>query len=971
MQQQEVAVAPTVRVVMQSSTQALDEVIVVAYGTSTKASFTGSASVLKTDDLVSQRESFVKSLQGKMAGVQVGGTTGDPGANQSIQIRGISSYSASSQPLYVIDGVAVVNDEHKNDGTVDMTFSQKSQSVLASLNPEDIESVTVLKDAAAASLYGSRAANGVIIITTKKGKQGSTKVSYGAEFGWSKMAVGSQYNTMNAEQLKDYYWHARKNYAEYYGGYTEAEASEYADDTIANYFYDYDGNTSTNWKDEVYGKGFITDHQISVSGGNDKTIFYAGLGYNKTESIVKGSEFERFSGRLNLDHQAKPWLRVGVRQMVSFTNSEGFRDHSDQTQGFGTTSPLSIYYSMDPTAPVKLEDGSYTPDAGLNANISNPHLMLGQKTGPNAETVSTDMFRSLSNIEAEITLPYGFTAKTILGYDWIDNKIREFWAPESVNGGSLDGLGYRLNSTNKTLTSSTTLNYKGAFGDHSLSGLLGFEVEDRKLLTVVTSTRSYSTDKLPELANGQPYNATSFTYESGLMSYFGSLNYDYKNTYYLSGSYRRDGSSKLGPDNRWANFWSVSGAWRVSQLDFLQDKDLFTDLKLRASFGTNGNLPSAFYASLPTYAFSGGYGSESAIYWNQPGNAELGWEKSNNFNIGLDWTLYSRVDLTVEYYNKVTRDLLFQAPVSYVTGFATNWQNVGKLKNYGVEFTINSRNIVTKDFVWTTNLNFTKLNNKVMELPGGEDITYGDGSMYILREGESMHSFYLPQWLGVNPETGLGEFYIDPTLNSRDVVLKDGTVLKDANVTNYYEDTELDDDTIIPGAGSTIVAKALPDWTGSITNTFYYKNFDLSFMISFQTGGSLFDYPGYFVTYSDGVRMGSFNMSEHVAGNFWKQPGDVVDFPKPIQSNPYRSDRFSSRTIKSTDNIRMRDITLGYKVPVTNKHISNLRVYFKATNPFMLYCATDFIDPDVPINGYRQADTPPLKTFMFGLTLDF
>ncbi len=235
---------------------------------------------------------------------------------------------------------------------------------------------------------------------------------------------------------------------------------------------------------------------------------------------------------------------------------------------------------------------------------------------------------------------------------------------------------------------------------------------------------------------------------------------------------------------------------------------------------------------------------------------------------------------------------------------------------------------------------------------------YGDGNMYLLREGESMHTFYLPQWLGVNPETGLGEFYIDPSLNSRDAVV-DGQVVKDGNVTNYYTK-----------AGNTIVGKAIPDWIGGMTNTFVYKNFDLSFMISFQTGASLFDYPAYFLSQSDGMRIGNFSVSKEVAGNYWKAPGDVVDNPRPIYNNPYRSDRFSSRTIKSTNNIRMRDITFGYKVPVSKKYINNLRVFFKANNPFLIYCASDYIDPDVDVNGYRQVDTPPTRSFMFGLNFE-
>ena len=726
----------------------------------------------------------------------------------------------------------------------------------------------------------------------------------------------------------------------------EAAAAAASDKETPGWFHNYNGNYDTNWKDQVYRNGLNTNHQVTVSGGNEKTKFYTSFGYNKTKGIVKGSEFERYSGRVNVDHNITDWFRISAKQMVSFSSTEGFRDQNDQAQGLGTSSPLSILYSMDPTAPVKLEDGSYNPNAAFKSQISNPNLMLGQTTGPNAETVKSDLMRSMTNFEAEVKLPYNFIARTIFGYDYMNNKDQEFWAPESVNGQSLNGMGQRWDYTSKTMTSSTTLNYRNSFGSHNLSGLIGYEVEDRSLNMMTASAKNYSTDKLPELSNGQTYNVASSVYGASIMSFLANVNYDYDNKYYLSGSFRRDGSSRLAADNRWANFWSVSAAWRLSGEEFLKGNELFHDLKLRFSYGTNGNLPVDYYGYMPTYSVDGGYGANSAIYWGNSGNKLLGWEKSQNLNVGIDWNLFGRVSVTAEYYNKLTKDLLFQTPTSYVTGFSSQWQNIGKLKNHGVELTISSQNIVTDDFTWTTDFNVTRQSIKVKSLPDGADVQYGDGNMYLLREGESMHSFFLPEYIGVNPETGLGEFYIDPEDHSK-------------GVTNYYSQ-----------AKQTIVGKAVPDWMGGMTNTFAYKNFDLAFTISFQTGASLFDYPGYFLTYSDGMRVGSFNVSKEVVGNYWQKPGDIVDNPKPIYGNPYRSDRFSSRTIRSTDNIRMRDITFGYKIPVNKKLINNLRVYFKATNPFLIYCATKNIDPDVDINGYRQTDTPPTRAFMFGLNFE-
>lgn len=934
------------RIVLKGDSEMLDEVMVVAYGTTTKASFTGSASAIRETDMSAAKQSLVKSLEGKMAGVRVGAATGDPGADQSIQIRGIGSINGSTQPLYVVDGVAITNDGN-------MTTGLKSQSVLATLNPDDIQSMTVLKDAAAASLYGSRAANGVIIITTKKGASGKTKVSYQGEAGWTNVARPSALKMMNSQEIIQYYQDAFEGYFELRKGLSRDEAMEAAKEEIntpweeGGWFHDPSGNTYTDWGKEVYRNGFTTNHQVSISGGNEKTKFYASFGYNKVNGAVRGSDFERYSTRLNLDHQVTNWLKVGLKQMVSFSGTNGFRDQGDQTQGFRTSFPLSIMHSSDPTAAVKLPNGSYNPDTNFGKG-SNPNIMWPGKDELNdySEFDKSSTMRSMTNAEVEVKLPYNITARSVLGYDYLDNKEHEFWAPKGVNGESYNGLASRYDYTNKVLTSSSTLNWAEAFGLHNIQALAGFELEERKLVNMSVATKNFASYKLPELSNGQIHSGGSGTNETSMLSWLGNLNYNYDNRYYVSASFRRDGSSRLAADNRWSNFWSVSGAWRISGEKFLQDTPLFSDLKLRVSYGTNGNLPTGFFPYMGLYNTTNGYGTNPAYYLTQIANPTLSWEKSENLNIGLDWQLFNRVNMTVEFYNKLTKDMLFQTPVSWLTGFDNKWANLGKMKNSGVELTISSQNFNNKNFTWTTDFNITFQKTTIKELPDGNDVLYGDGNMYLMREGESLHTFYLPQFAGVNSETGLGEFWIDPEDHSQ-------------GVTNSYAK-----------AGKTIVGKAIPDFLGGITNRFTYKNFDLSFMISFQGGADMFDYPGYFLNYSDGVRVGSFNMVKEVAGNYWRQPGDVVDNPRPIYSNPYRSDKFSSRTIRSTDNIRMRDITFGYTLPTKKSIINNMRVFFRATNPFLIYTATKNIDPDVDVNGYRQTDTPPTRSFVFGLNFE-
>ena len=441
------------------------------------------------------------------------------------------------------------------------------------------------------------------------------------------------------------------------------------------------------------------------------------------EGTVKGSSFQRYSGRLNLDHKVTDWFKISAKEMLSFSNQAGFRDQGNQAQGFGTTAPMSVLFSMDPTAPVKNEDGSYNTSASFSKNVSNPNLMFGQEGGEHAETLDSELMRSLTNVEGELKLPFNLTLRSIFGFDYMTNNIREFWAPNSGNGQSVNGMGQRWNYSSKTLTTSNTLNYVRSFDKHNLTAMVGYEAEKRNLMTLTANSHNYSTHKLPELSNGQANSNASYTNCATMMSWLGSVNYNYDNKYYLSASYRRDGSSRLSSDNRWADFFSVSGAWRISSEKFLEGNNLFSDLKLRLSYGTNGNLPTDYYGYMGTYATTGGYGSEPGIYWSNISNPSLGWEKSHNFNVGLDWTLFNRVTLTFDYYNKLTKDLLFLSPTSYVTGFSSYWNNIGELKNQGLEFSISSQNIRTKDFTWTTDFNLTKQSIKVNKLPNGNDVS--------------------------------------------------------------------------------------------------------------------------------------------------------------------------------------------------------------------------------------------------------
>lgn len=924
----------TINFVLLEDSAYLDDVIVVAYGSMSKSDFTGSASQVSGDRIAqSSAESVDKGMIGKISGVRVASSTGDPGSAGSVQIRGVSSISAGTSPLYVVDGVVISS---STEG--DLNVGYKSMGILNTLNPDDVESVTVLKDAAAASLYGSRAANGVILITTKRGRQGKTTVTYSGEAGVSNMAVSRALKMMDGPQFISYLKAAGDNAFAINPAYSYG----YTGDEIASMVADPSGKTSTDWTKEVFRTAFQQNHQLSLTAGTDKTKVYAGLGYTDTDGIVIGSYFERFSGRVNVDHKVNQWLNVGIRQMLSFTSAKGHSDQSSQAQGMGYATPLGVLIQSDPTASVKNPDGTWNEYVSWSGQTGNPHILFDSDTEYN----KTHTMRSLSNLDLELKFTDYLSLTNTFGYDYIDNKQYLWWAPSSIDGAALNGLSAEYIFQTSDLTNSTLLRFRDSYGSHNVSALAGYEVADHRVRYTYAGANNYPNDKLNALSVGQMYGVGGASYRSFMASVLANVNYDYDNRYYASASFRRDGSSRLGPDSRWANFWSVSAAWRLSGEPFMQAVSrLFSDFKIKASYGTNGNLPSGYYSYKGLYSASGGYGVGSAIFWSNPENDSLGWEKSRNFNVGFDWNMFNRLDLAVEYYNKYTSSLIFDMPASAVTGFSSYTANVGNLLNEGVEMEVGAQIVDLLNFSWAVNFNFTWQRSVVKNLPNdGADIPYGDGSMYIHREGASMYSFYLPVWKGVNPETGLGEFWIDPSDHSK-------------GVTNFYTE-----------AGNAIVGKAMPDVLGGFSTNMVFLDglLDLSFLISYQFGGSLFDYPGYF-THCDGFRAASMNAVADAA-DYWTPDNRDAAYPMPIMNNPYRWDRFSSRLIKSTDNIRMREIALGCNIPV-KRYVERLRVYVKANNPFMIWSAVPDIDPDVAINGYRTVDVPVTKSFTIGLNI--
>ena len=649
MQTQEVAIKPMVKVTLKSDAQNLDEVIVVAYGTAKKSSFTGSAAVIKADKIVSgSKESFDKALSGKMAGVRTASATGDPGSMAEINIRGVGSISASKSPLYVIDGVVTKADD-------DMNYYGKTQSVLSTLNPEDIESMTVLKDAAAASLYGSRAANGVIIITTKKGKEGKTNVSYSGEVGWNKMAVNA-FNMMGSADLIDYTRESLANCLVTYGITDSKQAALNNIDnggdmfiplldspaTVADFIHDPSGKVNTNWKKEIYRTAFTQDHQVSINGGSSKTQFYAGVGYNKSEGIVLGSDFERISGRLNVNHKVNNWLNVALKQMIAATSQDGFRDQGDQAQGMGTSSPIGILFAMDPTAPVKNEDGSYSYTTNRVGN-----------------EVSTD-----------------------------------------------------LNSTNETagdrrIYLEAMVDYNRTFGRHDVNAMLLYN-QDELVNNVPGNNLINSLPKRKQGLAGRLSYAYDGKYMAEVnMGYNGSENFAKGHRWGFFPSialgYNISEESFFEPLRKVITSMKLRGSWGLVGNDQIGGE--------RFIYMPTINLSGKGF----TTGIDQNYGLSGPVYTRYENNS-ITWEVGEKINLGIDLQLLNSLNIVVDIFRETRRDIFQKKgtiPTYLGTGNTDVFGNLAEMKNQGLDLSIDYNKAFSKDFYMNFKGTFTYAHNEI------------------------------------------------------------------------------------------------------------------------------------------------------------------------------------------------------------------------------------------------------------------
>ena len=915
-------------------TQMMDEVIVTGYGTFKKSAYAGSAANVKADKIADVPSvSFQDMLQGNATGVQFTSTSGQPGASSSINIRGMGSINAANTPLYVIDGVPMIS------GNISSLDSDSGLDIMSTINTNDIQSITVIKDAAAASLYGSRAANGVIIITTKQGQQGKPKISLQADWGFSDFAM--EYRpVMSGQQRRDYIYNGL-----YAGalrdGESEEDAKAYADETIDDYapvpwcgFVD--------WDDVLFKKGSHQQYEASLSGGTDKFKYYSSLGYLKQEGITQRSGLERLSGRLNVDYKATNKLTLGANILFSSVNQDVY------SEGFTYTSPFySSRSAVTPSDPVYNEDGTWNREL---IRIGDRNPALANEYDSQREYVT----RTFNTIYGQYEFIKDLKFKTTFSYDYITTKGKDWADPRTSNGDDINGGMSKKFYERRKMMWGNQLTYKQTFANvHHLDELLGYEIDDQYRDYLSGYATNFATPDKNDISNGKKTESVGGSdSRTRMVSYIGRVNYDYDNKYFLGLSYRVDGSSRLQRSHRWGNFWSVSGAWRIIDEDFMKPvSDWLTDLKLRASYGVNGTLPSDYYGYMALSSLSNGYNEQPAIIISQLANDNLKWETNYNLNLGLDFSLFNRVNVTLEYYLRNTKNLLMDSPVSMTTGFSSYLMNVGQLRNQGVELEINSTNFKTKDFEWKTTFNLSHNTNKVVNLDG--DQTEIVSGTQIHKIGHSYRTFYMIEFAGINPENGNPQFY-------KNDLLEDGSYNKE--ITENASE-----------AKSIMLDKhAEPNVTGGLYNSFRYKWFDLSFLFNYQFGGWSYD------TWAQKTEHGGYDMEANIPTYYadsWKKPGDVTKYEQFYEKNSRVAMHkiTNSRRLHSTDFLRLKTFTLGFTLPkqwLSSVGLSNARIYMSANN-LWTWAAWDYYDPESVVNGSATQATPPLKTVTFGLNVNF
>ena len=922
MQSQEVKIKPNVKVVLKSDAEVLDEVVVTGYGVQRKASFTGAASIVGEEAIAKKNDAnFVKVLEGSVPGVQMNNSTSMPGVWGSVYIRGRASLNSGTQPLYVIDGMPV-----NSDTDAMSTSANNMVDPMSSINPADIESITVLKDAAATAIYGSRAANGVIVVTTKKGSEGKFNLNLDIKQGFVSMGNNNM-DFANAEESMKLF---TDGLTAYQGGDWQENYNYLAD----NYF-GWDRKTSTDWMDAITRKGYYQDYNLSAQGRNGNTGYYVSLGYLNTDGLIIGSDMERFSGRMNLDSKFK-WATIGVNTSYSYSTQNGF---SLSTAGSMSSPLTAAISSQTPMDPIYDSEGNYN-----NINMYNPVALMDEDAG---ELNENKMQTINLNPYLQVDFGLGIYAKTTLGVNLTDLRQYQYWSalynPQAMD---YNGLGQQYNSRNTVVTWNNVVGWNHKFADkHDVSVMLGQEMQKKSYFYeyYAKSDFPFADSGMRDLTTaGTEQGSEYYKKEARLASYFMDAHYSYADKYYLSGSYRRDGSSVFGSNTRWGNFWSVGGKWRISGEDFLNGNNVITNATLRASYGTVGNQDINWYAARGFYGAGYNYNQMPGMIPVSISNQELTWEVSKKFDIGFDFSLWHRLHFTFDFYNEITSDALFQVPLSMTTGMTETYKNIGKIRNHGIEFSVNANILQTKDWTWSAYANLTWNENEVVKLSTDEPIEY---TFQIIEEGRPYTQFKMKEYAGVDRETGKPLWYLNETGNE---------------TTSDYN-----------AAAKRYVGDADPNVLGGFGTNLRWKDIDFGLSFNYRLGGKVYDSGAAFT----GFGMAFRTPLEDVALNSWTEENKDAKYPQYIYKDPYNATSTSSRFLYSGDYLRISNLTLGYTLPkkwTTKILIQRLRAYISVDNLYT-FTASDFVgyNPETSANGVIAWQYPATRTFIGGIQLTF
>lgn len=963
------SIAGTVNAVLEMSANNLQEVT-IAYGSVKRQNFSGTASTLGTTQIKDQLVSTITNvLQGQASGVLAVNSTGQPGANPTIRIRGIASVNASSDPLIVLDGAIYGGD-------------------ISSINPNDIESITVGKDATATSLYGSRAAAGVLFITSKVGN-GVPKVEISANTGFSNRAV-KDYDYLDAQGVYEKTWEGLRNQAiitpTLVTSTGSASAADYASKNVVPLLVynpyvvaqpvGLDGKLiaganplwNQDWADALLRTGKRTDLNASVSGSSDKTKYFVSGGYLNDQGLAIESAYKRYSGRVKLDNQMTKWLTVGANVSGSYSTQnypvQSGSAFSNVISWIRTVSSIYPEYILNPTtgAPILDANGDKQYDFGNNGPLRRTILTPGNPSATTSMNPTTyDRFITSLSSYAEAKIIDGLKLRSQYALDYYQYAQNTYYNPFVGDGAAYGGRSYKFRRATVTQTFSNTAVYDKTIGEHHFNILGGWEVYKFNNNYTEAEARGFTFPGTTELSYGAtPYTANSNTFLNRQTSFFGRVSYDLMDKYHLTASVRGDGNSRFAENVRWASFYSVGASWSLNKENFLADVKQINDLKLRASYGTTGNQAilnssgdQSYFPYLGVYSGGGNVAGYSGSYISSAANGALTWEKQSDLDLGIDYSiLNNRISGSVTYFAKKSKGLLFNRPLAPSSGLNGVNDNIGKLENTGIEVDLSTINVKSKDFQWSTSINFTHIKNEITELP---QTTLAGSNFSQLLVGQSLFNFYIRDYAGVDPVDGRPMWYLDQTDAAGNVTGQTTTKTWSA-ATRYYKGT------------------SLPNATGGITNTFRYKSFDLSVLAAFSLGGKIYDSDYAALLHSAIGLNAGYNWSPDILKS-WQSaanPGDGFT-PRLTATTDDQGTSASTRFLYDASYGRIRNITLGYRFPqgwLDKIKFSNARIFVDYQNPFTIF-GRKGLDPESGIAGVTNNSSTVYKTLSFGINFGF